>query len=226
MGCFVPGQVFQFLREGCIALACAKGVNHLVIIIPGAVRCVGTFFRVCIVNAEHLIMVTGFVILIAYVNAFGIDEVFVFIKTGEIVKSEVAGILHSRRGKRIRRIGDDISAARISFADDQIGNSREAVIAGISNPEDRIHTVIGQFPQLHGIAGIQDNNDLLEACLFDEIQSIDLFLMQCQLTDGRTFLPVALQAVVEVAFFSAEAAHDIDGGIIIGSKTAFRAGIG
>ena len=50
--------------------------------------------------------------------------------------------------------------------------------------------------------------------------------MKSQFTDGRTFLPVTLQAVVEVTLFPAEAAHDVDSSITVGCKAAFRAGVG
>ena len=51
--------------------------------------------------------------------------------------------------------------------------------------------------------------------------------MEAQLGHAnRALLPVALKAMVQVALFASETAHDIDGRIAVAAEGAFRSGIG
>ena len=228
MGIPVPVQAQKLLGEVGVAEAVTEGIHHFVGIIPcailGGIHALG---GIRIVDAQHLILVAGLIILVTNVNTLGVNQVLVLIQAGEIAEGEVTGILHGSRRKGVGGIGDDIAPGGIRLAHKHLGNANHAVAAGVAHPQDGIHTQVNHLLQLHGIAGIDHHNDLAElAGILDEIQGIQLLLVQCQLPDGGAFLPIALQAMVQVALLAAKPADNVNGCIAIAVKGRFGTLVG
>ena len=228
VGISVPVQAQQLLGEVSVAEAITKGIHHFIGIIPcailGGVNALGA---IRIVDTQHLILVAGLIILVANVDALGVNQVLVLVQAGEIAEGKVSRILHGRRRKRVGGIGDDVSPGGICLAHKHLCNANHPVAAGVASPQDGIHAQVNHFLQFHGIAGIDHHNDFAElAGILDEIQGIQLLLVQRQLPDGGAFLPIALQAMVQVALLAAKPADHINGCIAIAVKGRFGSLVG
>ena len=216
MGGLVPIHAQQLLRKVGVAFACTEGVHHLVGIIPSAVLAgVYAFGAVGVVDAQHLILIAGLIVLIAHIDALGVYQVLVLIQAGEVVEGKVTGILHGGGAEGVSGIGDGVAAGGVGLTAQNLSHTRHTVVAGVADPQAGVHTVVGQPAQIHSVAGVHHHNDFAElAGIFDEVEGVDLLLMEGQLGHpGRTLLPVTLKPMVQVALLAAEAAHDACGSV-------------
>ena len=140
----VPVDAQKLLGEVGIALPRAEGVDHFVRVVPAAVfGSIDALGAVGVVDAEHRVLIARLIVLVAYIDALGIDEILVLVEAGEIRKGKVAGILHGGGAERIRGIGDHVSAGGVGLAGQKIRNAGKAVVAGIADPQNRVHAVVG-----------------------------------------------------------------------------------
>ena len=225
----IPVHTQQLLGKVGIGYACTERKDHLVGIVPAAVLAgIDTLGAGGIVDPKHLILIAGLIVLIAHIDALGVHQVLVLIQAGQVVKGEVAGVLHGGGAERVGGVGDDVPAGGVGLAQKGPGHAGHAVVARIADPQAGIHAIVGQPAQVHGIAGVNHHDNLVEGTgIPDHVERVNLLLMEAQLGHAnRALLPVALKAMVQVALFASETAHDIDGRIAVAAEGAFRSGIG
>ncbi len=230
VGGLVPVHAQQLLGKAGVAFARAEGEHHLVGVVPSAVLAgVHALGAVGVVDAQHLVLVAGLIVLVAHIDTLGVHQVLVLILAGEVVEGEVAGVLHGGGAEGVGGVGDDVAAGGVGLAAQHPGHAGHAVVAGVADPQTGVHTVVRQPAQIHGVAGVEHHDDLVElAGIPDHVEGVDLVLVEGQLGyTGGALLPVALEAVVQVALLAAEAAHDVDGGVVVAGRVgALRPGVG
>ena len=109
------------LRKRGIREAVTEGISHLVGIVPAAaLRGIYACRRACVALAENAVFVAGFVILIAHIDALGIDKVIVIAVLSRHI------VLHC--GCRKRTCGERVHefARGVCRTREQIGNAVNA----------------------------------------------------------------------------------------------------
>ena len=210
----VPFDGLHFLREICIGEAVAEGICHLFRIIPAVVAAgvhAGAAAR--IVDAEHLVVIARFIILIAYVDIFRIDDVLVFVLRVMVGKSEVAEVANRGGGERIGRIGIGEMPGRIRLAREDVRDADEAHVARSAERQAGVYAVLRILDpfDVHREGAVDQNDRLIEfAGALDHPQQVLFFLMEREQRHA-----VCIGNGIEVDALAAEARKQHDGDVVI-----------
>ena len=159
----VPLNVLNFLGKISITQSITEGICHLVCIRPGvAHKRTGTAGGV--VNAQHLVLIAGFVILVANVDVLGIHQIPVCIELIQVRKLVVAKILHCCAGQRGCCPGVCQMTGDIGFPGENVCQPDEAIVARSAKHQAGIHAVFGIFNPLnvHGKGAVDQDDNLIE----------------------------------------------------------------
>ena len=160
-------DALKLLLEGGVGFAVAERVSDLRGIVPCALGSEHARRTVGVALAEDRILVAGLIVLVADIDAFGLDDVPVALVVARIdravsdIVEEEAEVLHRRSGRGIRRIGVGDVAGRVHRTGDDVSHAAEAVSARKARPYDggdgRIILKVRDF---HRDVRVQDDDDL------------------------------------------------------------------
>ena len=172
-----------------IAQAVTKGVEHFVGVIPrAALRCAGCAVGVALTHDG--VKVTGFVVLVADVDTFRLDDVHaavVGIRTAEGARADIADflagitrvvitaddfvirevvaadVLHRRDGLVVAHESACQRARRVDLAGQHVRDADGLVVVRAADVADAVHLVraaLGDVGNHHVVAGVQQHDDL------------------------------------------------------------------
>ncbi len=184
----------------------------------------------CVALAEHAVEVAGLIVLIAGVDALGLDQI-PFRAQGVVGggldgagvgKGEHAVVLRGGGLGGVDREGVWQVAGGQHLAGQELGNAVGAVSAGVADPDDGVDgLVLLELLDFHGGGGVEQHHDLAEALGLDPVQKIPLVVGQAQdvargalreLLGGQK----TVAAGIEAGGLARVAAKDDHGGVVVG----------
>ena len=118
----------------------------------------------CVTSAENCVLVSGFVVLITYVNAFCIGVIMMLGFLGTIVCPvlKVAHILHSGRAECVVSVCINKSTRGVNLTLNNTSYRRKTIRAYSTDPKAGINVVLVKESTLHRIGGVEKNDNLIE----------------------------------------------------------------
>ena len=240
-GALVTGDnhAVQGLLKGGVAHAVAEGIDHLVVVAPGAIAGghgaigvgVGAGRGIGTAVAQHDVRITGLVVTVAGVDALGLDQVGVdagaLSKVRSVCPGDVAKVLHG--GSQCTVLDEGIAQmGRGSHgAVQHVGHAVEAISTGVAHPQDGVNVgVLFQVGDLHGVGCVDQHDDLVEIglCFLDHGH---FFIAQAQdvAVDGVHAVCQAFLAGVVCTGFAADTAHHHDGSVAVLGVLGLKVGV-
>ena len=229
----VIGHGVQRLLKRGVAQAIAEGVAHFLGVVPavGAVegpgRAVGTS------GAHHRVLISGLVVLVAHVDALGIDNVIidVLIAVDLVVLIEFIGVApghnalyaavdHRGGGDGAGGVGIHRLAGGVDLTGQHICDGSAAVGAGHAGEQAGVHAVLLQEAQFHLELRGEDHYDLAEHTgrfLVSQIGNQSLLIGgQVQHPPGRSIgIGVIAGVLVHIVALASVAGDDHHGRVVI-----------
>ena len=155
--CFL--HLVQFLGKGGVAETIAKGIDYLIGVIPSVGGSPHASLGDGVALPQNRVLIAGLVVTVAHIDIFSVHHIVTAVGVRDIPEVHHGRGRHGAGGIGIRQ-----AAGRIGCAGEQVSNTAEAAaVARTADPHAGVHTVSIQPVNLHGIAGVQQNDDLLEA---------------------------------------------------------------
>ena len=240
-GALVAGDdhAVQGLLKGGVAQAVAEGIDHLVVVAPGAIGGgngavgvgVSTGRGVGTAVAQHDVRIAGLVVTVAGVDALVLDQVGVdagaLSKVRSVCPGDVAKVLHGRSQGAVLDEGIAQVCRGSHGAVQHVGHGVEAVSAGVAHPQDGVNVgVVLQVCDLHGVGSIDQHDDLVEIglCFLDHGH---FFITQAQdvSVHGVHAVCQAFLAGVVGTALAADTAHHHDGGVAVLGVLGLKVGV-
>ena len=209
-----------------VRLTVTETVDNLVGIVPAVVgRSVYTGRRVGIaIGIDYRIVVSGFVITIADIQAFGFDDVFLRTPSGNLVGVRPGIVAHVHHcGSRKIVCGIDVvkAAGRIDVAAEDVGHAQKTVVAGMTYPQDSVDgVVIFEFAYFDCGVGVYKHYYLIEivGCELDGV----LFVLGEVQRFGAFALHSVCKAALDIVVAFARAPADYNYGRVAVLRKACR----
>ena len=190
--------------------------------------------------AQHHVLIAGFVVAVADVDAFLIDHIVFVVGLGEgqalfrrVGVGGHIGVLHSGRGGVVVAVGIHQTAGGIDFAAEQIADGADAALAHFAHPQAGVdakvlaaHSGLDHI-QLHRVGGVQQQHDLLQGTGGFQLSQLAQDVLFLGADGEHVAVRVAGAHHGQVLAFAANTADDHDGGVaVLGNGIPFRGGEG
>ena len=222
----VVGHAQQLLLEGGVAQAVAEGIGHLVGVAPAAAGG-GAHAALGIAGAHDGVLIAGLIVLVAHIDALGVDDVVVDLTAAigdvgavgvDLVHiaphlGVITGVGNGGGGEGVDGIGVHGAAGGVDLAGENVGHALKGHGAGIAAQQAGVHAIALQPAQLHGLLGVDDHHDRAEhagVLLLLEVGH-ERFLV-----DAQAQQTVAVGAVESVVVaLAAHPGEDHDGRVVV-----------